>query len=305
MSCRRKWIRVRTFQFFWGCIGLSTIALSGVTIKQTVLLISFCGPAMRISALLIAGTASLCWGACEAAAHFQVLLPSSDVVGATDSKTVQLDLQFTHPMEQGPVMKMDPPRQFGLLVGGKKRDLLADLRPKQLDGKTTYTCPVQATRPGDYVFFVEPAPYWEAAEQKWIVHYTKVIVDVMGAEDGWDAMVGLPVEIEPLVRPYGLWTGNAFRGIVKHDGKPVPFATIEVEYFNEGKRVKIPNGAFTTQVIKADAGGVFSYTMPRAGWWGFAALVPGDEKMKNPDGQPANVELGGLIWVKTVDMETR
>lgn len=138
-----------------------------------------------------------------------------------------------------------------------------------------------------------------------IVHYTKVVVDVMGAEEGWDATVGFPVEIEPLVRPFGLWTGNTFRGIVKKNGKPVPLAEIEVEYYNEDGRVKIPNDALVTQVLKADGQGVFCYTMPRAGWWGFAALVEGDHKMKNPDGKPVNVELGGLIWVKTVDMESK
>ena len=55
-------------------------------------------------------------------------------------------------------------------------------------------------------------------------------------------------------------------------------------------------------MIKADANGVFSYTMPKAGWWGFAALVDGDEPMKSPGGETVDVELGGLIWVKTVDM---
>ena len=60
---------------------------------------------------------------------------------------------------------------------------------------------------------------------------------------------------------------------------------------------------FVTQVIKADANGVFSYVMPRAGWWGFAALVHGDEQMRNPDGGMVDVELGALIWVRTIDME--
>jgi cobalt/nickel transport protein len=58
-------------------------------------------------------------------------------------------------------------------------------------------------------------------------------------------------------------------------------------------------------VIKADAAGVLSYTMPKAGWWGFAALLKGEQKMKGPDAQPVDVELGGLIWVKTVDMDSR
>ncbi len=236
-------------------------------------------------------------------AHFQVLIPSQDVLAGPG--TVALEIVFTHPMEHGPAMEMEPPRQFGVMVGGEKTDLKSGLKVRKVDGKTAFTCDAKVSRPGDYIFYIEPAPYWEPAEQKMIIHYTKVVVDAMGAEEGWDAMVGFPVEIEPLVRPFGLWTGNTFRGIVKKDGKPVPFAEVEVEYYNEGRRVKVPNDALTTQVIKADASGVFCYAMPRAGWWGFAALVDGDEKMKNPNGKMVGVELGGLIWVKTVDMETK
>lgn len=55
--------------------------------------------------------------------------------------------------------------------------------------------------------------------------------------------------------------------------------------------------------MKADSNGTFSYAMPRAGWWGFAALTEGDEKMKRPDGSLAPVEVGGLIWVKATDMK--
>lgn len=239
----------------------------------------------------------------EARCHFQVLIPSSDVVSAKQDKTITLEIVFTHPMEQGPAMEMALPRQFGVLVGGKKHDLSNGLKARKVDGKTAFTCQARAAAPGDYVFFIEPAPYWEAAERKMIIHYTKVVVDVMGAEQGWDAMVGFPVEIEPLVRPFGLWTGNAFRGVVKRNGRPVPFATVEVEYYNRGRKVNVPNDAFVTQVIKADGAGVFSYTMPKAGWWGFAALVDGQQKMQGPEGNPVDVELGGLIWVKTVDMQ--
>jgi len=256
-----------------------------------------------VKPLILSTVIELSLLALPARAHFQVLIPSKDVVETPG--TIELEIIFTHPMEQGPVMEMGPPRQFGVLVGGKRYDLLRGLKARKVHGKTAYNCSVRATEPGDYVFFLEPAPYWEPAEGKMIVHYTKVVVDVMGAEEGWDATVGFPVEIEPLVRPFGLWTGNTFRGIVKKNGKPVPFAEIEVEYYNEDGRVKIPNDALVTQVIKADGQGVFCYTMPRAGWWGFAALVEGDDKMKNPDGKPVDVELGGLIWVKTVDMESK
>jgi len=255
----------------------------------------------RAMAWMAAAMAALV--ACPAWAHFQVLIPSSDIVTAEGTKTVTLNVVFTHPMEQGPAMEMGRPRQFGVLVGGKKQDLTGSLKPKKVDGKTGYDASYRVKAPGDYVFYIEPAPYWEPGEGKMIVHYTKVVVDAFGAEEGWDAMVGFPVEIEPLVRPYGLWTGNAFRGVVTKGGKPVPFAEIEVEYYNEGKKVGIPADPFITQVIKADAGGVFTYVMPRAGWWGFAALLDGDEQMANPAGKKVDVELGALIWVRTVDMK--
>ena len=200
-------------------------------------------------------------------------------------------------------MEMGEPKQFGMIADGVKRDLRSQLKSRKLDGKTAYTASFTVDVPSDYVVFLEPAPYWEPAEKKMIVHYTKVVVGALGAEEGWDDMVGFPVEIAPLVRPYGLWTGNCFRGIVRKDGKPVPFATIEVEYYNSDRAVKAPSDPFVTQTIKADAAGTFCYAMPRAGWWGFAALIDGDEKMKNPDGEMVDVELGALIWVRTVDMK--
>ena len=258
---------------------------------------------MRKLATASCGVLLLAAAVLPALGHFQVLVPSADIVAADGPRTVSLDIVFTHPMANGPVMDTGKPTRFGVLVSGRKQDLRKLLKPKKIDGKSTYTASYRVKAPGDHVFFLEPAPYWEPAEQKMIVHYTKVVVEAMGAEEGWDEMVGFPVEIEPLVRPYGLWTGNTFRGIVRNDGKPVPFAEIEVEYLNTGGEVKLPADAFTTQVVKADANGVFAYTMPRAGWWAFAALIDGDDQTPNPEGDLVDVELGALMWVRTVDMD--
>jgi len=248
------------------------------------------------------GVLSLMLGTVPALAHFQVILPDRDIVPCGDQMSVKLNILFTHPMEQGPVMEMGKPSEFGVLYHGKKHDLLKSLKPCRVDGKTAYTCTWKLPEPADYVFYIAPAPYWEPAEEKMIIHYTKVVVDACEAEEGWDALVGLPVEIKPLVRPYGLWTGNEFRGVVLRDGRPVPYAEIEVEYWNEGRRVHPPAGPFITQVIRADANGVFSYCMPRAGWWGFAALVEG-KPMKNPAGRTVATELGALMWVRVQDMQ--
>jgi cobalt/nickel transport protein len=235
-----------------------------------------------------------------ALAHFQEILPSDDVL--PEGGKITLDLVFTHPMEGGPVMEMKRPKRVGALINGKSIDLSASLRVTKKQGVSSWTLTHELKEPGAAIFFVEPEAYWEPGEGKYIIHYAKVIVDGFASGKGWDGKLGLPVEIEPLARPTGLWTGNLFRGIVRRNGAPVPFAEVEVEYVNEGGAVKPPNDAFITQVIKADAQGAFAYAMPRAGWWGFAALVEGDEKMMAPDGKDAPVELGGLIWVKATDM---
>ncbi|HIJ79459.1 MAG: DUF4198 domain-containing protein [Desulfobulbaceae bacterium] len=250
-------------------------------------------------------TAALILAATNAAAHFQTLIPNEDIITPETGTMVNLDLIFTHPMEWGPVMEMAPPVQFGVLAHGNKQDLRPTLKKQNQEGKSTYSAAYSISSPADYVFYVEPAPYWEPAEQKMIIHYTKVVVDAFGAEEGWDAMVGLPVEIEPLTRPYGLWTGNLFRGIVKKNGAAVPYAEVEVEYYNVDHQVAIPADPYATQVIKADSNGVFAYSMPKAGWWSFAALVDGDDKLTSPEGKPVDVELGGLIWVRTRDMADR
>jgi cobalt/nickel transport protein len=237
-----------------------------------------------------------------ALAHFQMIVPSKVVVERPEAIT--LDLLFNHPME-GHMMDMAGPKAFGVAIrGGKPVNLLATLEEKKVGGHTAWTTSYRIQRPGDHVFYVEPAPYWEPAEDCYIIHYAKTIVNAMGLEDGWDAELGLKTEIVPLVRPYGLWAGNVFRGIVKVDGKPAPFAEIEVEYYNEpGKTpVEAPTPAHVTQLIKADAQGEFTYAMPRAGWWGFAALTEADFTIDH-DGEPKAVELGAVMWVHTDEMK--
>ncbi|GAG45252.1 unnamed protein product, partial [marine sediment metagenome] len=61
-------------------------------------------------------------------------------------------------------------------------------------------------------------------------------------------------------------------------------------------KAKAPTDYMVTQTIKADVNGLFTYTAPRAGWWGFAALNTSDEKIEGKD-----VEMGAVLWVKFHD----
>ena len=258
---------------------------------------------MRIRAIIAVLVCILASGA--ARAHFQVLIPSRECVDTPSDRVVELDLRFSHPMENGPVMEMGIPKQFGVLVRGQRHDLLPALEEKTVNGKRTFTARYEVESPGAHVFYLEPAPYWESAEKTMIIHYTKVVVAAFGSWSGWDASAGFPVEIEPLTRPYGLWTGNVFQGIVKKDGQPVPFVPVEIEFLNDLEKIDLPSDAYVTQIVRSDANGVFTYAMPKAGWWGFAALVPNGDTMPGPNGEEAEVELGAVIWVRTVDMKDK
>jgi cobalt/nickel transport protein len=244
--------------------------------------------------------------ASPALAHFGVILPSDDIVGQGDPRNLSLELKFMHPFEGGQ-MDMARPQQFGVLHRGARTDLIATLQEQQADGQTArwWYSDFAVKRPGDHTFYVVPAPYWEPAEDLFIVHYTKVCVAALGLEDGWGQPVGLETEIVPLTRPYGLWSGNLFSGQVLLHGRPVPFAEIEVEFINgsDGAESKVvpPEDAYITQVIKADAGGIFHYAMPRAGWWGFSALSEADWTLPHK-GRAKAVEIGAVFWVRTRDM---
>ena len=240
-----------------------------------------------------------------ASAHFAMIIPSKDVVGKEDKKEIGLSIQFTHPFEGGPLMQMDKPEKFGVVIGDRVTDLLGTLKEKKVDGKSTWETSYKITRPADYIFFLVPKPYWEPAEDKFIVHVTKVIVDALGAEEGWDKSIasaaGIPVEIVPLTRPYSLYAGNIFTGKVLKDGKPVPDTEVEVEWWGKGK-TKAPTDSHVTQVVKTDSNGVFSFAVPKGGWWGFSALMEADAPAKH-DGKDKQVELGAVLWVHAYPME--
>jgi cobalt/nickel transport protein len=236
-----------------------------------------------------------------ARAHFQGLIPSDDMITRSDDKTIFLNLMFFHPFE-GNYMKMVKPAKFGVLFEEKKQNLLDNLTEKKVKGFSTWQMAYKIKHPGDYVFYVEPEPYWEPAEDCFIIHYAKVIVNGFGVEEGWDKEVGLKTEIIPLTRPYGLYAGNVFSGIVKVNGKPAPHTKVEVEYYNKDGKLEASADPFVTQVVKTDGDGVFTYAMPKAGWWAFAALNESERKIKYK-GEDKPVEIGAVLWVKTHDIK--
>ncbi len=253
----------------------------------------FCNTAAMLFALLPG----------QASAHFGMVIPSHNVIDQ-QQKQIELNLSFSHPFELVG-MELEKPEAFFVFADGSKTDLLPALQQATIMDHTAWNTSYRFKRPGVYQFVMEPKPYWEPAEDVSIIHYTKTIVAAFGDDQGWDTPAGIPTEIIPQLRPFGNYAGNSFTGKVLLNAQPVPFAEVEVELYNQSGAYVAPSDYHVTQVIKADENGIFSFTCPQAGWWGFAALNEADYTLKNPQGEDKGVELGAVLWIYLDEYTTK
>ncbi|WP_316899577.1 DUF4198 domain-containing protein [Pseudodesulfovibrio indicus] len=264
-----------------------------------------------LGVLLMTGTAM---------AHFMMVYTPE--IALSEGKDLDMRIVFTHPAEAGHTMDMGGVQEFYVV---KQR---GDAAPKKVDMKPylkeiTWKNPGSSNKAysavipkkevrsmGDYVFVMKPGYYHEDEEGIYMQQITKLIVNVGGLPGNWAEPVGLPCEIVPLIKPYGIWTGNVFKAQVLSEGKPVAGAEVEVEYMShmpdlkanalpEKSSVEYPHDSLITQTIFSDAGGYITFGVPKAGWWGFAALGVGPETQH--DGKEMSQDA--VIWIKAVDMK--
>jgi len=252
---------------------------------------------MKASAALLAITLIFMFPAEPARAHFSLIIPSAPLVEEAGQAEIQLDLRFWHPFENKG-LDLAEPLNFQVWVHGRAQDLKPALRESRDRGFKTWSAVYRISRPGLHAFTFEPPPYWEEAEDRFIIHYPKVYVGAFGDGGGWgDPLPELKTEIVPLVKPEALYAGNVFTGRVLRDGQPVPGAEVEVEWYpGPGRAGRAPFAAMVPQMVLADANGVFSYSAPRSGWWGLAALTEADYTLPRA-GQAKAVELGAVLWL--------
>ncbi|ACZ12567.1 DUF4198 domain-containing protein [Sulfurospirillum deleyianum] len=258
--------------------------------------------------------------ASSALAHFQMLYTPN--MALEKGGKIELRHVFTHPFADEHTMDMGkqhdsdalaPVVDFFAINKEQKTDLKSTLKEITFKGNHNsgkgFASEYKAQKMGDHILVLTPAPYYEKGEDAYIQQITKTIVNVAGTPTDWDADLGLKAEIVPLTKPYAIWEGGSFTGVVKSNGKPVPFAEIEVEYINRdvdiknnkmGKdRVKAPQDAFVTMGIKANKDGEFTFALPKAGFWGFAALGVGvDKEYKGKE-----LSQDAVIWVEAKPMK--
>lgn len=230
-------------------------------------------------------------------AHFGTILPARSTLDQEHRQT-NLLFCFIHPFEQNGMDLVKPAKIFALNLTSKhKTNLLGKVKKTTFLGHEAWKTNFKARRPGVYLVYMEPRPYWEPAEDCYIQHLTKTYIAAYGDENGWYQPLGVKTEIVPLTRPFGLYAGNTFQGQVLFNGQPAGNRRVEVEFFNKNGKIKAPTEYHVTQVVHTDPQGIFTYTAPEAGWWGFAALSEADYKLQH-DKEDKDVELGAILWVE-------
>ncbi|MGV2974309.1 DUF4198 domain-containing protein [Roseibium alexandrii] len=244
-----------------------------------------------------------------AQAHF--VLAYTPEVNLEKAGDTPVKLIFWHPFENGHVMDMEEPLEFYAVHRGEKYDLKNTLKPITFSGTENEAAAFDATLPvkrsGDYVLVVEPAPYYEESEDIYIQQLTKAYVNRNEIPTDWMEPQGLATEILPLNRPTNIVAGSTFTGRVLAEGKPVAGAEIEIEYMaaepdmdankpQEAKASTMPGGAI---VAISDENGYFTFGIPKAGFWGFAAL--GSGAVKEHEGKELSQDA--VIWVRAYDVQ--
>ena len=260
-----------------------------------------------MKSLMLAAAAALLPVAAQA--HFLLEYTTDTMIDRPGD--VPVKLVFWHPMSVGHVMALDKPQEFYAIHNGETIDLMDTLTPSTFNGgeneNPAFLGSVPVKRSGDYVLVTVPQPYYEESEDIFIQQITKAYLNRNELPTDWDQPQGLKTEILPLNKPYNVITGSTFTGQVLSEGEPVAGAEIEIEYMaaepsfetnaaSDPQAKPMPGGAV---VAISDANGYFTFGVPKAGYWGFAALGSG------PDTEHEGKELSqdAVIWIRAWDME--
>ncbi len=121
-----------------------------------------------------------------------------------------------------------------------------------------------------------------------------------GLSRGWETPLGLPLEIVPLIQPYGLFAGEIFRFEVLLKGKPLKNAKIFAEKYYEKPLVEpYPDAALLTRTSRTDSNGIATVNLHSPGWWVLFINHEMDEMEKN--GQAGIATLQDAIWIHVDD----
>jgi cobalt/nickel transport protein len=241
---------------------------------------------------------SVCLLPATASAHFHMLFPET---GGKSGKKFDFVYRWGHPFEHEMFDAARPDNVLVLDPDGKPIQVkLNDLKEFKLENCTAYRIPVEipqgAKAGGDFLIAVTAPEIFDKDSAVILADTVKVILHV-DIQKGWDQVTGVPFELVPMTRPYGLEPGMVFQAQTLHKGKPLAGAVVEVERLNAKppKESDLPPDEYRTRVVKTDPNGVLTCTLTDPGWWCITAYRDGG-KAKH-DGKMYPLQERTTLWV--------
>lgn len=146
---------------------------------------------------------------------------------------------------------------------------------------------------GDWVVSVRSL--FSEPPQRQIEDFTKLVVHVPGSQRGWDRVVGDPLEIVPLTRPYSLPVGATFRGRVLEHGQAFLDGAVEAETYAHTNPVEpFPDLATYRRWEKTDPTGCFAITLDQPGWWLLSVATDGGPGFQGGSSHPIK---RAVLWL--------
>jgi len=238
--------------------------------------------------------------------HFQTFWPDTPNGYARLGEKVTWQYFWGHPYEMI-VFDTPAPDVYAVTPAGEHQSVSVQATTmKDADtGKVrkVYALSYAPESLGDSWLVLAGKPTLIEEEEEVVQDYVKQCVHVM-AEVGWDREIGLPIELVPLTRPYGLEEGFAFTARAYMDGKPLPGASVEIEKLNgfyvDGDT--LPKDQFgmedvpmITRAARTNVNGYVTYTLDEPGWW--MVSVSAESGEATVEGKSYPRVLRGGLWV--------
>ena len=241
--------------------------------------------------------------AAAAEAHYHVIVPHDySQWKARKSEKVPMNLIWGHGYEHI-WFDIEKPLSFEVIKpGGERSDLMKSISGTMIksvtgEKKKAYKFEYKPTERGDHIFVLDAGWQWDEEDSAWLKDYARAVLHVQ-AESDWGREVGLPLEVVPLSRPYGVVKGDALSFQVLHDGDPVSGIRVEREIYNQltPSPDSLPGEEFIAYSAVTGPDGTVAFSFPTSGWHGITAIME-TEKTRDAGGHQGKIIERSTMWV--------
>lgn len=226
-----------------------------------------------------------------AVAHYPILIGDRSPIISKMGETYVLTYGRGHLYDPKWTEAPEPDWIRAYTADGMTLDLKSIARTEDLTIKLNHS----VKHPGDTWIVYHTPLEWSDHDRAWTESTVRTIIHLK-LFLGWKEPIGLPLEIVPMTRPYGIMPGDTFSTQLLYEGKPLSGATIHAEkYYMPPMKKPYPPDEIITRTAQTDPMGRASLTLHSPGWWILFTSYEEEEIAK--DGKEGPVLMQDGLWV--------